>query len=46
MAQNKEILSQSLSLAGIANASIAYASFGMTTEDDRELWNSVRKGTA
>ena len=44
MNANKEILAESLSLVGIANASIAFASFGMTTSDDTEKWALIRKG--
>ena len=40
------MIASTLSLVGIANASIAYASFGMTTSEDQEFWNLVRRGTA
>ena len=31
-------------MTGIANASIAYASLGLTTDDYSTFWDSVRKG--
>ena len=46
MAKNPHLLEQNLSLTAIANASIAYASFGMTTPEDAEtVWTRVRLGT-
>ena len=46
MAENKDLLDQGgLSIKGIANASIAYATFGMTTDDNKEVWDAVRRGT-
>ena len=45
MEANQGIVESTLDLTGIANASIAYASFGMTTDDQSEFWNKVRKGT-
>ena len=44
MGENEQILQQSLSLNGIANASIAYASLGLTNDDYASFWDSVRTG--
>ena len=44
MGENEQILQQSLSLNGIANASIAYASLGLTSDDYASFWESVRTG--
>ena len=44
MGKNEQILQQSLSLNGISNASIAYASLGLTSDDYTSFWESVRTG--
>ena len=46
MQERPHLLESQLSLTAIANASIAFASFGMTTpEDAQTVWDRVRKGT-
>ena len=45
MEERRDTIASSLSLEAIGHAAIAYATFGMTTDEQAYFWHHVRKGT-
>ena len=43
--KNREVLAKEMSLGALSNVAVAFASFGMTNEEDVGSWEKLREGT-